>query len=219
MADANITCRGCGGQFERRCLTGRIPKFCNSRCQDRHRRKENTAQRLAIERKTNAARRAKAGFREISNAQAKKRKINAYRSSNPARKCEMCGVEYCNVYGKQSFTAVCSDKCSQEKRRRGKIRKEKARRMRKRGVQYEIVDPFKVFERDKWICQICGISTPIELRGSINNAAPELDHIVALASNGSHTYANTQCACRKCNRQKWHNSVGTTDERHPANAT
>ena len=29
--------------------------------------------------------------------------------------------------------------------------------------------------------------------------APELDHVVPLASGGAHTYANSACACRECN--------------------
>ncbi|WP_413247018.1 HNH endonuclease [Sphingomonas sp. 1P06PA] len=59
-----------------------------------------------------------------------------------------------------------------------------------------------MFERDGWRCHLCHRSTPKRLRGSYKPSAPELDHIVPLAKGGSHTRANTACACRQCNGAK-----------------
>lgn len=66
----------------------------------------------------------------------------------------------------------------------------------------ENVNPIKVFERDKWKCQICGVKTPRRLRGKYDDNAPELDHIMPLSLGGARSYMNTQCACRKCNSDK-----------------
>lgn len=66
----------------------------------------------------------------------------------------------------------------------------------------ENVNPIKVFERDKWKCQICGVKTPRKLRGTLDDRAPELDHVMPLSLGGAHSYMNTQCACRKCNAEK-----------------
>ena len=71
-----------------------------------------------------------------------------------------------------------------------------------KAASVENVDPIKVFERDKWKCQICGVKTPRKLRGTINDRAPELDHIMPLSRGGAHSYMNTQCLCRKCNAAK-----------------
>ena len=71
-----------------------------------------------------------------------------------------------------------------------------------KSVEYERVDPIKVFERDGWRCHMCGCKTPASLRGKMVDRAPELDHIVPLAVRGAHTYANTACSCRKCNGLK-----------------
>ncbi|WP_425516052.1 HNH endonuclease [Rhizobium leucaenae] len=71
-----------------------------------------------------------------------------------------------------------------------------------RAAYVENVDPIKVFDRDKWKCQICGVKTPRKLRGTLDDKAPELDHIMPLALGGAHSYFNTQCACRKCNAHK-----------------
>lgn len=70
------------------------------------------------------------------------------------------------------------------------------------GVAYEIIDPYKVFYRDQWHCQICGKATPIKNRGKFYSNAPELDHRIPMSKGGGHLYSNVQCACRRCNAQK-----------------
>lgn len=59
-----------------------------------------------------------------------------------------------------------------------------------------------VWERDGGRCQICGCSCPQSRRGTKHQNAPEIDHRVPLSKGGSHTYGNTQLACRKCNARK-----------------
>lgn len=76
------------------------------------------------------------------------------------------------------------------------------RRCQKGMVVCESVVPERVFERDKWRCQICGCNTHKELRGTIAPNAPELDHIIPLSLGGPHTVKNAQCLCRECNRKK-----------------
>lgn len=66
----------------------------------------------------------------------------------------------------------------------------------------ERFDPYSVFDRDGWVCQLCGCDTPRSHRGTLQGNAPELDHIVPLARGGVHSQANTQCACRACNGAK-----------------
>lgn len=59
-----------------------------------------------------------------------------------------------------------------------------------------------VLEADGWVCQICGIPTPREKRGTQEPDAPTIDHIVPLSAGGAHSYANVQCACLRCNTRK-----------------
>jgi hypothetical protein len=85
------------------------------------------------------------------------------------------------------------------------VRASKARRKameRGRTAGAERFDPIEVLVRDRWRCHICGQATPKALRGSYDDRAPELDHIVPLAAGGQHSRANTACACRKCNISK-----------------
>jgi len=89
-----------------------------------------------------------------------------------------------------------------EKLKEQKARGNFTRRARKRNVYYENVDPLMVLDRDKWKCRGCGIKTPQILRGTWEDNAPEVDHIIPLALGGSHVANNLQCLCRKCNQEK-----------------
>lgn len=60
----------------------------------------------------------------------------------------------------------------------------------------------QVFDRCGWKCQMCGVKTPKEERGTYKKNAPELDHIVPLSKGGPHTMDNLQLLCRTCNAYK-----------------
>lgn len=125
------------------------------------------------------------------------------------RPCVVCGKAFHPSYGNAK---ICGDEC-QRVRRKANVKAAPSRKKHKRadrirrkaklrGVTVERVIPEDVFQRDGWRCQLCGCSTPKRLRGSYDRRAPELDHIVPIAMGGSHSYDNTQCACRHCNATK-----------------
>lgn len=114
------------------------------------------------------------------------------------RPCKECGKNFTPEYGNKR-----RDFCSKGCLRKHSIRTGRTNRRAREKEQFvESVDPFSVFERDKWRCHLCGVSTPKRLRGTLDDRAPELDHIVPLAAGGAHSYANTACACRACNIKK-----------------
>lgn len=122
--------------------------------------------------------------------------------------CEDCQSSFCWVYGSNGVHKVCPP-CSLE-RKRAAHRAAKAFRsaMERAKNGGERFDPLSILARDKWKCQLCGRKTPKEKRGTYDDDAPELDHIVPLALGGMHTRANTQCACRACNSAKGARPVG-----------
>lgn len=115
-----------------------------------------------------------------------------------ATECRECGSPFVAEYGDKR-RAFCSERCSARNVRR-KVRK--LERARMRGAKAEAVDPIAVFDRDGWRCRECRAKTPRHLRGTIDQRAPELDHILPLSKGGEHSYRNTQCLCRACNAAK-----------------
>lgn len=114
--------------------------------------------------------------------------------------CQECRSQFCPLYG-YSHRALCTT-CSDIRRRAHKQIARLKRKARERAAWIESVNPIKVFERDGWRCRLCHIPTPKEKRGTYDDDAPELDHVMPLALGGDHSYSNTQCACRRCNREK-----------------
>ena len=110
--------------------------------------------------------------------------------------CPACGKEY---YSKSKESKYCSKKC---KKGGSSIRS----RCHKYGVYYDpAVKPKLVFMRDRYVCQICGMATNREddsWNGHFGPYSPTVDHIVALANGGPHTWDNVQCAHAKCNSWK-----------------
>ena len=112
--------------------------------------------------------------------------------------CLECSTEFQVTHARQR---ICSKRCANRRLKR-KFGKHYRHRARHHGVAYESVNRVKIFERDGWCCQICGGKTPKRLTGTTHARAPELDHRVPMALGGSHTWANCQCACRRCNARK-----------------
>lgn len=138
-----------------------------------------------------------------------------YLASRPVPHCADCGVQL--EAGKyQRRCSSCrekhhKDRVRAERRTSPSRRAHKAKRKalhRGKIAGAETFDPIEILERDKWRCHICGVSTPRKLRGTYDDRAPELDHLVPLAKGGAHTRANTACACRKCNMAKGSSIIG-----------
>lgn len=129
----------------------------------------------------------------------------AYSWVAPTRECTECRSTFLAA----KWQRTCSDVCALESKRRNARVCKGTRRARIIGRPHETIDPFAVFARDKWRCQLCGVATPRELRGTLDDRAPELDHVIPISDEmGTHTWANVQCTCRKCNGLKGATPLG-----------
>ena len=124
--------------------------------------------------------------------------LRAARRNAVSLVCKECNVTFSPSRNDQR-SLFCSMNC--QKKNNHRIH-DPLRRARARNAKVEQVDPFKVFERDGWRCQLCGNRTPKQLRGTNSENAPQLDHILPLSRGGEHSYRNTQCTCRRCNAAK-----------------
>lgn len=119
-------------------------------------------------------------------------------ASKTPKTCPICGVTF---YSPHPTAVYCSPGCKKTYRG-GSIR----RRCRRYRVPYHtgITLP-QLYRRDGGICQICGKPTDWndhswgEHSGALH---PTIDHIVALASGGGHTWDNVQLAHAICNSYK-----------------
>lgn len=184
-------CPQCGLRFQRCSVSsaqharGYVQTYCSRACRSaalsllRQQRRESAVATKAQD--VEALRAARAAAKEAS----------------IRRSCPNCNFPFRAVPANRRF---CSEVCSRAKNRRDIHARDRARR--RSYADSERVDWLKVFERDGWLCHLCGRKTLKAKRGTNHDRAPELDHIVPLAKRGPHTNANTACACRKCNRAK-----------------
>jgi 5-methylcytosine-specific restriction endonuclease McrA len=63
---------------------------------------------------------------------------------------------------------------------------------------FENIDPYIVFEEDKWVCGICNKIVDKQLYKP-DLMSPSLDHIVPLSKGGGHVRSNVQLAHLLCN--------------------
>jgi len=132
----------------------------------------------------------------------------------PLSTCSTCGKSFKPSRPNRKQVAAgyiqktCSYQCAGMSERPNKpTRRSQTERLKKSGYWHP-VDPIKVFDRDGWKCHLCGIRTPKRLRGTTDDRAPECDHIVPLAAGGAHSYENSACSCRRCNREKGATPLG-----------
>lgn len=121
--------------------------------------------------------------------------------------CRHCGEGFKARRNGGLHKIVC-DNCKRAREKALRRAAKLHRKAIKRGANADRIDPVKVFERDKWRCHLCGCMTAKKYRGTANDKAPELEHIVSLADGGSHTWGNVACSCRKCNIKKGARSSG-----------
>lgn len=195
-AAGNFVCINCGKDAYRRISwtnksNGIENKYCCMAC-----RTEHSKRRLRI--KAFVASEVMA-IRRLGKAK--------YKPTKKRCTCPKCGAMFIAKLGgglHQQFCQKCIDESNAVARRVAKAR----RRSLIRSARVESVDPFKVFDRDKWRCKLCGAKTPKSKRGTYADDAPELDHIIPVSKGGDHTYLNTQCTCRKCNGSKSDRPLG-----------
>ena len=75
------------------------------------------------------------------------------------------------------------------------------RRALKRKLPADDILPVGVYERDGWVCGICGDSVDKSLKWP-DPMSPSLDHIQPLSKGGHHVLSNVQLAHLECNVRK-----------------
>ena len=185
-------CLRCGTTFRPK-RAGRA-KFCGRECSDQFRRDSKALRKIVCV--------------SVRVRRSKPKPPKVYYEPIVEAECRWCG----SSFDRRSLGAsryMCSQSCADAAAAKARRTGRKKRRALERGAKMgEAIDPLAVFDRDGWRCGVCGCKTQKTKRGTYHPKAPELDHIVALASGGAHTWGNVQCACRECNGKKGAASYG-----------
>lgn len=193
-------CKQCGKPLTRK-SRGPKPTYCSASCRAKA-----------------GAERAKADGRYeqwIANSRARKQ---AEREAN-AKPCRYCGDLMLNPYRIQCGKPECKRKFNAERMREWNrnykaktgtwyVRKwDHRRRMLLRVATLETFHPSEVFERDRWICQICKRPVDATIKWP-DPMSPSLDHIVPISEGGEHTRANCRLAHLRCNTARGNRGGG-----------
>lgn len=207
--EETLSCLRCAIQFEKRSRAGDKNLYCSRECAFKYKadrsifesssvwfKKCNVCERPFVARRSNVQRCGE-DCDKIRHRQ-KERERSSERKDLTPRDCRKCGKPFTPIYGKKN-RVFCSKKCLDASfRPPGRTHRIRARRA---GVAYEPIDKEKLFIRDNWTCQICGVKC-IQWPGKPHPRAATLDHVVAIANGGGHLWGNVQCACWKCNIDK-----------------
>lgn len=170
------TCQECGAIF----LRANLVRSCSPECQQILKRRVHGRKQLRKQR--------------IARARARlARAAHGTRGAVTfiAGPCGSCGVP---IVSHRLDARWCSIEC---KRRQKAAR----RRARERQAFVEDISPRKIFERDKWICQLCHHKVKRNVVVP-HPDAPVIDHVIPLARGGMHEATNAQCAHFICNSIK-----------------
>lgn len=111
--------------------------------------------------------------------------------------CQVCSVKFLS----KQFDATCSDECKKARKRDMNREYEHRRRARKRNAFVANVYRKRVYELDGYKCHLCGRRCD-PAKAVPHPQAPTIDHVVPLASGGTHEPANCRTACFMCNAVK-----------------
>lgn len=98
----------------------------------------------------------------------------------------------------------CSKECNDTHVKESKDNSRHRRRARL-SLNHERVSRSKVFKRDDYTCYICNVKVVLykDIKDKWNKKdAATLDHVIALANGGTHTYLNIKTCCSWCNSNK-----------------
>lgn len=126
--------------------------------------------------------------------------------------CVTCGRRYT---ARSSRGRACSTECQAaalqryyQENREQYIARAQQRHALVKGLEREDVDPLRIYERDKWTCQLCGKKVRRTPRGKHDPLMASLDHIIPVTKGGGWTYANLHCAHLRCNKSKGNRGGG-----------
>jgi 5-methylcytosine-specific restriction endonuclease McrA len=117
--------------------------------------------------------------------------------------CIICDESFVSKYK----DVTCSAECQAANKANGRRNRDFNRRGRKSKAFVATVHRDKVFEWDGYRCHLCGGMTD-RTKTVPHPKAPTVDHVIPLASGGTHEPTNCRTACFLCNVVKQNQGGG-----------
>lgn len=212
-ADVIVRCRDCGRTFKRQFhifrdvvngtwTAGNECPLCRQDKQEKREREqeaEREERRIKAEHEAQEAAKRKAErlSRKVGNETTKRLATHV---------CKNCGVEFCQMVTGYNSEKYCSERCQIRWLNRHRSEKRYNTLMARRHDNNISLE--RLFNRDKGICYLCGGAcdwSDGETKGSTfvaGNNYPSIDHVIAVAKGGTHTWDNIRLAHRICNTLK-----------------
>jgi 5-methylcytosine-specific restriction endonuclease McrA len=135
-------------------------------------------------------------------------------SGSIRKNCLDCDIEFDALpKGRGTVAKRCPDCQLAYKTARGRAVASANRAQKGGSGRVEVVLHNDVFERDNWICYLCGNVVPEESRnntgthlGKYDPLAPSLEHVIPRSRGGDHTLDNLRTAHKQCNQRKFTNA-------------
>jgi hypothetical protein len=132
------------------------------------------------------------------------------RLGDPPQRCESCREAHRKTWNAAWYQRMPPEKLermraqglewAKQNPERGRARQAR-RRAQALSLPYEDFCDIEIFERDNWICGLCGEPVDRNLRWP-DPQSPSLDHILPLTRHGHHVRVNCQLAHLRCNISK-----------------
>lgn len=131
---------------------------------------------------------------------------NAIKTKGRYHKCSQCNKDTDIILNGKFISNYffCSKQCNDIHVKESKDNRRHIRRARL-SLNNERVSRSKVFKRDNYTCYICNVKVVVykDLKDKWNKKdSATLDHVIALANGGTHTYSNIKTCCSWCNSNK-----------------
>jgi 5-methylcytosine-specific restriction endonuclease McrA len=199
------SCLTCGGEIP---LARPSKRYCSNACRGAAEKRRSGVLRGGVRVKVEAAYRrhsecvhcgspieGNAGRRFCSRqCEAREYAHPGSYTQRATRRCEHCGTPL--GHRERINRRHCSDRCTV-------LANQAIRRVRKKDLAAERFSRSEIFERDNWICHICGQAVNPNLRDR-HPLSASLDHLIPLALPGGpgHIRANVALAHLRCNLSK-----------------
>ena len=192
-------CKYCNSSYIKRYTS----LYCSDECRKEHYRKQYNRKRTIKLYRYKCIECGKHGYSKRKKdycsdkcsdmAYSKKRQMKSRRF----KKCL-----YCHHWHYKN-RVYCSDECSKRNMKRNQViaKTKRMTKARQNGQFDADIDIYKLIERDGEQCYLCGDTVHFNVHYN-DPKYPTIEHILAIANGGTHSWDNVKVACRDCNNHK-----------------